>query len=75
MKEYILSIHDSLKHIPEKPERTGMSQLNWSVKYTVYPNRELLAKVIRMQERKGHSAYDVTPFVKLSDGEGYVKKH
>ena len=33
MKEYTLSIHDSLKHIPEKPERTGMSQLSWSFKY------------------------------------------
>jgi hypothetical protein len=32
MKEYTLSISDSLHYIPEKPERTGMGQLNWSVK-------------------------------------------
>lgn len=75
MKEYTLSISDSLHHIPEKPERTGMGQLNWSVKYIVYPNREALTKVIRRQQKRGHSCYDITPFVKLSDGEGYGKKY
>jgi hypothetical protein len=75
MKEYILTIHDSLHHVPEKPERTGMGQLNWSVKYIVYPNREALAKVIRRQERRGYSPYDITPYIKLSDGEGYKKRY
>jgi hypothetical protein len=75
MKEYTLSICDSLHHVPEKPERTVMSQLSWSVKYIVYPNRAALAKIIRRQERNGHSAYDITPYIKLSDGEGYGKKY
>jgi hypothetical protein len=75
MTEYTLSFADSIKHVPEKPEKTAMGQLNWSVKYIVFPNREALAKRIRMQERKGHSSYDLTAYIKLSDGEGYGKKY
>jgi hypothetical protein len=31
MKTYVLSFADSIKHVPEHPERTAMRPLEWDV--------------------------------------------
>lgn len=56
MKSYVLSFADSIKHIPEHPERTAMKSLQWDVKYQVWPSRGAMLQTIEMQSRGPHRA-------------------
>jgi hypothetical protein len=52
MKRYSLSFADSIKHIPEHPERTAKrsgSGMNFDVYYQVWPNRAAMLKTIDIQ--------------------------
>jgi hypothetical protein len=74
MKRYRLSFADSIKHQPEHPERTARksgSNMDFDVTFQVWPNRESMARSIRMQQRGAHRSYHWRPCVPLSDGEGY----
>lgn len=54
MKRYRLSFADSLKHVPEHPERTAAHPghgLDMDVYYQVWPNRVAMLKTIDMQGR------------------------
>lgn len=52
MKTYTLSFADSIKHVPEHPERTAMKSLDWDVRYQVWPNRASMLKTIDIQGRR-----------------------
>lgn len=52
MKTYTLSLADSIKHVPEHPERTAYKNLSWDVIYKVWPNRASMLKTIDMQEQR-----------------------
>ena len=51
MKRYKLSFADSIKHVPEHPERTAKRSSDWDIVYQVWPNRAAMLKTIEMQER------------------------
>jgi hypothetical protein len=80
MKRYILSLGASLEHTPDHPERTAHRDvgrgLDMDVAFQVWPNRQSMARSIRIQERAGvgslcgprglwHACQPLTP------GEGY----
>lgn len=52
MKTYVLSFADSIKHVPEHPERTAMKSLDWDVRYQVWPSRAAMLKTIEMQGKR-----------------------
>lgn len=70
MKRYkILRLHE---HVPEHPERTAYRDTGFfNFEAQVWPNRESMARSIRMQEKRERRPTDWRPFVKLRDGEGY----
>lgn len=51
MRTYVLSFADSIKHVPEHPERTARKSLQWDVKYQVWTSRAAMLKTIEMQSR------------------------
>ena len=72
MKKYVLTLADSIKHIPEYPERTAHKNIGgWDEHYQVWPNRISMAKSIRMQGRRAPHPHDWKACIKLNDGEGY----
>lgn len=61
-----------VKH--EHPERTAKrsgSGVFSDIYFQVWPNRESMARSIRMQQRRAYRQTDWRPLVPLSDGEGY----
>ena len=74
MKTYRLSFADSIKHVPEHPERTAKRSsagTDFDVTYQVWPNRASMARSIRMQQKRETRATDWRACVKLGDTEGY----
>lgn len=74
MKHYTMSFGRSLEHKPEHPERTAKksgSGLNFDVTFQVWPNRQTMAKSIRMQQRRAARPSDWRPCIALTDGEGH----
>lgn len=54
MKRYSLSFADSLKHVPEHPERTAYHTgraLDFDIHYQVWTSRAAMLKTIEMQEK------------------------
>ena len=56
LKTYVLSFADSIKHVPEHPERTAMKSLAWDVRYQVWTSRAAMLKTIDMQGRSAPRA-------------------
>lgn len=71
MKKYKMSFAESLKHVPEHPERTARRSLEWDVQYQVWPNRQSMARSIRMQEKREPRRGDWKAVVPLGVTEGY----
>lgn len=71
MKTYTLSAGQSIGYQHPAPERTALKVVSWDYRYQVWPNRESMARSIRMQQKREHRQGDWKPLVKLSDGEGY----
>ncbi len=61
-----------LKH--EYPERTAY-KLGYGMfadyVFQVFPNRQSMAKCIRLQEKRASDSHDWHAVIKLSEGEGY----
>ena len=58
MKTYVLSFADSIKHVPEYPERTARKSLAWDVRYQVWTSRAAMLKTIEMQGRRASRSDD-----------------
>ena len=61
MKHYRLSFADSIKHVPEHPERTASRPgrgMDMDVYYQVWPNRPAMLRSIDIQERASNSQYN-----------------
>jgi len=58
LKTYVLSFADSIKHVPEHPERTAMKSLSFDVQYQVWPSRVAMLKTIDMQSRRASHHLD-----------------
>ena len=74
MKRYTMSFAQAMDHKPEHPERTARKAgtgLNFDVTFQVWPNRQAMAKTIRMQERRTPRGDDWRAVAALSPGEGY----
>lgn len=74
MKTTTISFGQSLEYKPAHPERTAKksgSGLNFDVTFKEWPNRESMAKSIRMQQRREHHVSDWKACITLKDGEGY----
>lgn len=70
MKKYTMSFGESIKHKPEHPDRTAKKSVGFDVAYQVWPNRESMARSIRMQQRREYRQDDWRPIIPLTDGEG-----
>jgi hypothetical protein len=51
VKTYTLSFAESIRHVPEHPDRTAVKSLQWDVRYQVWPSRAAMLKTIDMQSR------------------------
>jgi len=74
MKKQSMSFGQAMNFKPPHPERTARSEgRSWDspVVYQEWPNRESMARSIRMQQSRAPSPADWKACVKLSDGEGY----
>lgn len=71
MKTYTLSFAQSLNYAHPAPERTAFKSVGFDKVYQVWPNRESMAKSIRMQERRAPHPADWKAIVPLTDGEGH----
>lgn len=61
MKTYVLSFADSIKHVPEHPERTAMKSLEWDVRYRVWTSRSAMMTTVNMQEKRAPRRDDWRP--------------
>ena len=71
MKTYTLSMAAAMNYQHPAPERTARKVIGWDYIYQVWPNRESMAKSIRMQESRASHLADWKAVVPLTDGEGY----
>lgn len=75
MKTYTLSMGQAVNYQHPAPERTAKkSTSGWGYVFQVWPNRESMAKSIRMQEGRAARFSDWKALVPLTDGEGYGRK-
>lgn len=58
MKRYTMSFADSIKHVPEYPERTAQRSFSWDVMFQVWPSRAAMLKTIEMQGRRAPRSDD-----------------
>lgn len=75
MKRYSLSLAGKLHHNPEHPERTALKPSEWNYIFQVWPNRESMAKSIRMQQKRAPRQDDWRALVPLNDIEGYGRRY
>lgn len=74
MQTYTCSLGrlSELKH--EHPERTAM-KVGYGIfadyTFKVFPNREAMAKCIRMQQKRAYDSHDWKAVIPLKDSEGY----
>ena len=61
LKTYVLSFADSIKHVPEHPERTAKKALAWDVRYQVWPSRAAMLKTVEMQGKRASRSDDWCP--------------
>jgi hypothetical protein len=74
MKRYSISFGASIDHKPTHPERTARRSghgMNFDVFYQVWPNRQSMARSIRMQQKRESRCDDWRACVPLTEGEGY----
>ena len=74
MKRYTLSAAAAMEHTPDHPERTARKSgtgLNFDVTFQVWPNRQSMARTIRMQQTRENRADDWRAVVALRETEGY----
>ena len=73
MKKYRLCLGQSIGYKHPHPERTAQMQdkLFSDITFQVWPNRQAMARSIRMQQKRESRPSDWIPLVKLSEGEGY----
>lgn len=74
MKRYTMSFGASIEHKPEHPERTARKSgtgMNFDVTFQVWPNRQSMARSIRMQERSEPRQGNWKACLALTPGEGY----
>jgi hypothetical protein len=58
MKTYTLSCADSMRHVPEFPDRTAFRSglTDFDTRYQVWPSRGAMLKTIEMQGRRAPNA-------------------
>lgn len=69
MKKITISFADSLKFVPEHPDRTAKKSLEWDVTFQVWPNRQSLIKTIEMQRNRAPKRGDWIPVVPIKNDE------
>jgi hypothetical protein len=58
MKRYSLSFADSIRHVPDHPERTAVRHSSYDVYYQEWPSRGAMLKTIDMQGRRASHYLD-----------------
>jgi hypothetical protein len=71
MKTYTITLANLRGYEHPAPERTAMKCISWDYICQVWPNRESMARSIRMQQKRAPRRGDWTAIVPLKDGEGY----
>lgn len=74
MKRYSMPFGRTIGHIHSYPERTAKKSglgLGSDVTFQVWPNRESMARSIRMQQNRMHKSTDWVALVPLKDWEGF----
>ena len=74
MKRISMPFGRTIGYVPEHPERTARSAgKSWDslVTYQTWPNRQAMAKSIRMQQQREHRPDDWKACIPLTDTEGY----
>ena len=74
MKKYTLCLGQQVGYRHPAPERTAKRSgvgIFSDDTFQVWPNRESMARSIRMQERSADNRFRWRALVPLSDGEGY----
>lgn len=74
MKTYTLPMGQSVNYQHPSPERTAFKVSGWDYTYQIWPNRESMAKSIRMQEKRAPHPSNWKALEKLGDGEGYGRR-
>lgn len=71
MTSYRLPLGRAIDH--PHPDRTAASHgpLFSDIRYQVWPNRQSMARSVRMQQRREPRQDDWRPLVKLTDTEGF----
>lgn len=67
MKRYTLSFAESIKHVPEHPDRTARRSghgLDMDVYFQVWPSRAAMLTTIRMQEKAPPHPHHWRPVVR-----------
>lgn len=49
---YTLSFADSVKHVPEHPERTANRSISWDVSYRVFKTRDAMLSLLQKQGKR-----------------------
>lgn len=71
MKRYSMPFARSIEHKPDHPDRTAKKTSGWDIVFQVWPNRQSMARSIRMQEKGAPRSDHWRAVVRLGDGEGY----
>lgn len=75
MKKYYLYMGQQLQYNHPHPDRTTKAShsdwLNHPDCFTIWPTREAMARALRKQERRPSQCTDMSPLVRLKDGEGF----
>lgn len=77
MRNVTLSFAASLEYQPPHPERTSRREVrggpmgSGNVEFKVWSSRGVMARAIRMQERRERTNYDWRAVVALRETEGY----
>ena len=74
MKRIVMSFAAAMVYAPEHPERVARRNgtgLNFDVTFQTWPNRESMARSIRMQQRGETRPDHWRACVPLAPGEGY----
>jgi hypothetical protein len=71
MTTYTLSMGQSIGYKHPHPERTSVKVSGWDYVYKIWSSRIVMARAIRMQQKRAWKSGDQKAVVPLSDGEGY----
>jgi len=71
MKRITMSFGRSIEYKPPHPDRTARRAVDWDVEFMEFNSRKVMARTIRMQEKREHNRRDWRAVEPLSDVEGY----